>query len=75
MGACYKVEEWMNFLFFLFFFFFFWWLGVEIVIGGGGGCGRWWQRVLVVKEMKLRIKNIYFNEMVKNIKFLMFNVL
>ena len=47
------------------FFFFFWWFGVEVVgDGGGGGCGRWWQWVLVVvvgllvvEEMRLRIKN------------------
>jgi len=61
VGACYKVEEGMDFLF----IYLFLWLGVEVVIGGGGcGCGQLSQWVLavtvdllVVKEKRMRIKN------------------
>ena len=63
VGACYKVDEGMDFFFFLF-----WWLGVKVVVGGGGsygcGCARWWSWVLAVvvcllavKEMRMRLKN------------------
>ena len=49
---------------FILFFFLFLWLGVQVG-GSGCGCGRWWQwmltvavGLLVVKEMKMRIKKI-----------------
>ena len=45
VGACYKVEEGMNFffLFILFYFIFlFWWLGVKVVVGGGSCDYGWW---------------------------------
>ena len=71
VGACYKVEEEMNFFFLVDFGG--WglrlWLVVvamAVAVGSGCGCGckRWWRWVLAmvvgllgVKETKMRIKN------------------